>query len=154
MRLYQTFTDIALIPHFINEKSCVCHSCESRRRRWRRQESSEHKIDKHSIKTEIRQYRFIMSKYYVYILASKRNGTLYTGITNDLPRRISEHKDGLIEGFSRKYDVKQLVYFEEYNKAYDAILREKRIKKWKRAWKLKLIEKNNKDWNDLYYELF
>ena len=95
-----------------------------------------------------------MNRYYVYILANKRNGTLYTGVTKDLHRRIGEHKGGLIRGFTKKYGVDKLIYFEEYNDIYEAISREKRIKKWKRKWKLRLIEKNNKDWRDLYDELF
>jgi putative endonuclease len=94
-----------------------------------------------------------MNSYYVYIIASKRNGTLYIGITNDLIRRIAEHKDGLVEGFSKKYKVDQLVYYEETPDVTSAIAREKRLKKWKRAWKLRLIEEKNPDWRDLYQDL-
>ncbi|MDH3267851.1 MAG: GIY-YIG nuclease family protein [Ignavibacteria bacterium] len=90
-----------------------------------------------------------MKTYYVYILASKRNGTLYTGITNDLVRRVYEHKSGLIKGFTKKYSVNKLVYFESTNDVNAAILREKRLKKWKRQWKIELIEKLNPVWNDL-----
>jgi putative endonuclease len=90
-----------------------------------------------------------MKTYYVYILASKRNGTLYIGITNDLARRVYEHKSGLIKGFTKKYSVNKLVYFESTNDVNAAILREKRLKKWKRQWKIELIEKLNPDWNDL-----
>jgi putative endonuclease len=90
-----------------------------------------------------------MNKYYVYILASQRNGTLYTGLTDDLKRRVLEHKQKLEKGFTAKYNVGILVYFEEFENANEAALREKRIKKWKRAWKLELIEKNNPNWNDL-----
>ena len=90
-----------------------------------------------------------MKTYYIYILASKRNGTLYIGITNDLTRRIFEHKTGLINGFTKKYSVNKLVYFESTNDVNAAILREKRLKKWKRQWKIELIEKSNPDWNDL-----
>ena len=90
-----------------------------------------------------------MKTYYVYILASKRNGTLYTGITNDLARRVIEHKSGLIKGFTKKYSVNKLVYFESTNDVNAAILREKRLKKWKRQWKTGLIEKSNPDWKDL-----
>lgn len=90
--------------------------------------------------------------YYVYILASKRNGTLYIGITNNLERRIFEHKNKLIEGFTKKYDVTQLVYFEEHTDVREAIIREKRLKKWNRAWKLELIEKVNPEWKDLSKE--
>ena len=98
--------------------------------------------------------RLIMSinsqQYYVYILASKKNGTLYTGITKDLLFRVQQHKNDLVEGFTRKYQVHRLVYFEVLENPYDAILREKRIKKWKREWKISLIEKDNPDWKDLY----
>ena len=88
--------------------------------------------------------------YYVYILASKRNGTLYVGVTKDLVRRVYEHKHDLVEGFTRKYQVHDLVYFEQTEDVLAAITREKQIKKWNRAWKLELIEKTNKDWRDLY----
>ena len=91
-----------------------------------------------------------MKKYYVYILASKKKGTLYIGITNDLKRRIYEHKEGLVEGFTKKYKVEQLVYFEETENVSSAISREKQIKKWKREWKIKMIEKNNVEWKDMY----
>ena len=92
-----------------------------------------------------------MSKqFHIYILTSKRNGTLYTGVTSNLPQRIWQHKNDQIDGFCKKYNVKQLVYFEEHNTAEIAITREKQIKKWNRAWKLKLIEENNPQWKDLY----
>ncbi len=90
-----------------------------------------------------------MKTYYVYILASKRNGTLYTGITNDLVRRVYEHKSELIKGFTKKYSVNKLVYFESTSDVHAAILLEKRLKKWKRQWKIELIEKSNPDWKDL-----
>jgi len=90
-----------------------------------------------------------MKTYFVYILASKRNGTLYVGMTNDLARRVFEHKSGLIEGFTKKYSIGKLVYFESTNDVNEAILREKRLKKWKRQWKIDLIEKSNPDWRDL-----
>ena len=83
-------------------------------------------------------------------MASKRNGTLYLGITNNLLKRVYEHKNNLIEGFTKKYNVHTLVYYEVYNDIYDAITREKRIKKWKRQWKVELIEKFNPRWEDLY----
>lgn len=89
-------------------------------------------------------------RYYVYILASARNGTLYIGVTNDIVRRVYEHREGLVEGFTRQYAVKQLVHFEEYGDVQLAIQRGKRLKKWKRDWKLRLIEKSNPDWVDLY----
>ncbi len=87
--------------------------------------------------------------YYVYILASDRNGTLCIGVTNDLKRRIDEHKNGLIEGFTKKYNVYMLVYFETTENIESAITREKQLKEWQRAWKLRLIEKNNPQWEDL-----
>ncbi len=92
--------------------------------------------------------------YYVYILASKRNGTLYTGVTNDLIRRVGEHKTGTNDGFTKKYGVYRLVYFESMNDVRNAIAREKQIKKWLRKWKTELIESMNPDWKDLYDELF
>ena len=92
-------------------------------------------------------------RFYVYILASKRNGTLYTGVTSDLPKRVWEHKEDLIEGFTKKYNVKKLVHYEIYDDAESAITREKRIKKWRRKWKLKLIEEKNPQWKDLYEEI-
>jgi putative endonuclease len=94
-----------------------------------------------------------MNKYYVYILASRKNGTLYVGVTSNLASRIYEHKNDLIEGFTKKYHVHNLVYYEEYNDVYDALSREKRIKVWKRNWKVELIEESNPDWKDLSYLL-
>jgi len=89
----------------------------------------------------------------VYILASMRNGTLYVGVTSDLVRRVWEHKQDLVEGFTAKYHIHQLVYFELHTDMAEAILREKRIKKWNRAWKIELIEKNNPEWNDLWPQI-
>jgi putative endonuclease len=94
-----------------------------------------------------------MKQSYVYIIASKKNGTLYIGVTNDLKRRIYEHKNKLVEGFSKRYDISLLVYFEIYDDIRLAILREKSLKDWKRDWKIRLIEERNPEWNDLYYEL-
>lgn len=91
--------------------------------------------------------------YYVYMMASARNGTLYIGVTNDIGRRAWEHREGLIEGFTKKYGVKLLVWFEAFEDARSAIQRENRLKKWKRRWKLELIEKTNPDWRDLYETL-
>lgn len=82
-------------------------------------------------------------------MASQRNGTLYIGITNNLERRVFEHKTGLIKGFTDKYKIHQLVYYEYFYNVHDAINREKQIKEWKRKWKLELIEKDNPDWKDL-----
>ena len=87
--------------------------------------------------------------YYVYILASKRNGTLYIGVTNNLERRMFEHKEKLVDGFTKKYNIINLVYFELTNDINSAILREKQLKKWNRKWKLDLIERDNPDWKDL-----
>jgi len=87
--------------------------------------------------------------YYVYILASARNGTLYIGVTNNLARRMWEHKEELVAGFSKKYGVKTLVYYEVFEDVRDAIHRETRLKKYKREWKLNLIEQRNPDWQDL-----
>ena len=94
-----------------------------------------------------------MKLYYVYILASQRNGTLYIGITNDLKRRVFEHKEGLIDGFTKEYKVNQLVYFGQTPDVRSAIEREKRLKEWKRQWKIELVEKENLTWIDLYDSL-
>lgn len=88
--------------------------------------------------------------YYVYILASKRNRTLYVGFTNDLKRRIEEHKTNKLEGFTKKYCVHNLVYYEIVEGFMEAVRREKQIKKWNRLWKLRLIEEKNPEWDDLY----
>jgi putative endonuclease len=90
--------------------------------------------------------------YFVYIVASRRNGTLYIGVTNDLVRRIGEHKARLVPGFTRKYGVDKLVYFEQYASILEARARE-RLKRWQRAWKVALIEKTNPQWRDLTNEL-
>ena len=92
-------------------------------------------------------------QFYVYILASKRNGTLYTGVTSDLIQRVWQHKHHMVEGFTKKYRVKKLVYYEVHDNAESAITREKRIKKWRRKWKLRLIEEKNPQWTDLYDEI-
>jgi putative endonuclease len=94
-----------------------------------------------------------MNAYYVYILASKKNGTLYIGVTNDLTRRAYEHKQGAVEGFTKKYNVHRLVFFEKTNDVESAIIREKQMKNWNRQWKIELIEKNNPEWKDLYKEI-
>ena len=94
-----------------------------------------------------------MKRYYVYILANKRNGTLYTGVNNNLLRRVIEHKRKLIKGFTEKYDVNKLVWYEQTNDVRIAIEKEKQIKKWKRQWKLELIEEKNPNWVDLFYEI-
>nr|CAD6616025.1 excinuclease ABC subunit C [Rhizobium sp. Khangiran2] len=90
-----------------------------------------------------------MRQGYVYILASQRNGTLYTGVTSDLPRRLYEHQNNLTPGFTSRYGVKTPVWFEIHDLVVDAIRREKTIKKWPRAWKLNLIESVNPEWDDI-----
>lgn len=87
---------------------------------------------------------------YVYIMASKRNGTLYIGVTSDLPGRVWQHKQGVIDGFSKKYGCKIHVWYAAFDTIEAAILREKQMKEWKRAWKLRVIEELNPDWDDLY----
>ena len=86
-------------------------------------------------------------------MTNKPNGTLYIGVTNDLIRRVYEHRNGLVDGFTKKYNLKILVYFEVFDRVEDAIFREKRLKKWNRQWKIELIEKTNPNWMDLYKEL-
>lgn len=92
--------------------------------------------------------------YYVYILANKRNGTLYIGVTNNLEKRVAEHKAKIVEGFTKKYDVSLLVYFEESSDVNSAIAREKQLKKWNRDWKIRMIEKFNPNWDDLSKDWF
>jgi len=94
-----------------------------------------------------------MQQYYVYILASKRNGTLYIGVTNNLKKRVYEHKNEIIDGFTKRYNVKNLVYYEATPDIRSAIIRERQMKKWYRKWKIKLIEKENPLWEDLYEKL-
>ena len=88
--------------------------------------------------------------YFVYILASRMGGTLYIGVTNDIRRRIVEHRSGIFPGFTKRYGVVRLVYFEEFGDVRDAIVREKQLKRWNRAWKICLIEERNPHWIDLY----
>ena len=88
-------------------------------------------------------------QYYVYLLSSKKNGTLYIGVTNDLERRMFEHKNKLLSGFTAKYNVNKLMYFEDFQYVNDALKREKQLKNWNRQWKIDLIEKENKEWKDL-----
>jgi putative endonuclease len=91
--------------------------------------------------------------YFVYVLASKRNGTLYVGVTSDLTKRVQEHREGLVPGFTLKHGIKRLVYWELHHDINEAILREKRIKRWQRAWKLAMIETANPQWRDLWQDL-
>ena len=91
--------------------------------------------------------------YYVYILASKKNGTLYIGITNNLKKRVFEHREELVSGFTKKYGVKNLLFYESTESSYTAIQREKNLKNWNRKWKIELIERDNPEWKDLYDEL-
>jgi len=92
-------------------------------------------------------------QFYVYILASKRNGTLYIEITSGLVQRIWQHKNKMVEGFTQKYNVNKLVYYEVHPNAESAITREKQMKKWRRSWKIRLIEEKNPDWKDLYDDI-
>ncbi len=94
-----------------------------------------------------------MKQYYVYILASQKNETLYVGVTSNLTKRVYEHKHNFIDGFTKKYNVPDLVYYEHFSEVEEAILREKQIKKWNRKWKLRLIEEKNPAWSDLYNEI-
>jgi putative endonuclease len=94
-----------------------------------------------------------MTGYFVYMLASQRNGTLYVGVTNDLARRVGEHKDQAAPGFTKRYGVSILVWYEIFADINAAIAREKQIKGWNRAWKIRLIEENNSGWNDLAVRL-
>jgi len=91
--------------------------------------------------------------FYVHLLASRREGTLYLGVTRDLVRRTYQHREKLLPGFTSTYDVRRLVWFEIYDDPTNAIEREKQLKKWRRAWKIELIEKENPDWKDLYPEI-
>jgi putative endonuclease len=95
----------------------------------------------------------IERRYWVYILASRIGGTLYIGVTRDLTGRVYEHKMGLADGFTKKYGVHRLVYFEQYSDIEAAIVREKRLKKWNRSWKIQLIEEKNPNWDDLYPQI-
>ena len=94
-----------------------------------------------------------MKNYFVYILASKKNGTLYIGTTSNLIKRIWEHKNEVIKGFTERYNVDRLVYYEQYDTPVGAIEREKVLKNWRRQWKINQIEKENPEWNDLYNEI-
>lgn len=94
-----------------------------------------------------------IKEYYVYILASKKNGTLYAGMTGNLGKRTVRHKAKNANQFAAKYDVDKLVYYEKYKNLEDAVKREKQVKKWRREWKLKLIEKQNPEWEDLFIKL-
>ncbi len=95
----------------------------------------------------------IMKSGYVYILANKRNGTLYVGVTSDLVKRVWEHKNDFVDGFTKRYGVHSLAWYEEHDTIEDAIAREKSIKRWRREWKLRRIEQMNPTWRDLYEEI-
>jgi putative endonuclease len=94
-----------------------------------------------------------MNYYYVYIMANKRNGTLYVGVTGNLVKRVFEHKNNFADGFTKKYSIHNLVYYEQWEDREGAIQREKQIKEWQRKWKLELIEKLNPEWEDLYEKI-
>ena len=91
---------------------------------------------------------------FVYIMTNRRNGTLYVGVTTDLPRRAYEHREGIVPGFTKRYGLKMLVYYESFDDIRAAIQREKLIKHWPRAWKVRLIHESNPQWEDLYERLF
>ena len=95
----------------------------------------------------------MLKKGYLYILASRRNGTLYVGVTSDLVKRIGEHRKKLVEGFTKKYEVTNLVYYEAFEEIRAAIVRERQIKEWKRKWKTDLIQSVNPYWRDLYEDI-
>ena len=94
-----------------------------------------------------------MAEYYIYILASRPGGAIYVGVTNDLIRRVYNHKSGTVDGFTKRYDVNKLVYYEQYGDIRDALQREKNMKHWPRAWKTRLIAQQNSSWRDLYEEI-
>jgi putative endonuclease len=91
--------------------------------------------------------------YHVYIMANRRNGTIYIGVTNDLLRRVYEHREGLVKGFTKRYGLKMIVYYEVFDSITNAIQRETSLKRWPRKWKLDLIEQRNPQWRDLYEEI-
>ena len=98
----------------------------------------------------IQELFMIQKQACIYIMANKKNGTIYIGVTSDLPNRVWQHKNNIIDGFTKKYSIHKLVYFEPYESMKSAIEREKQMKKWKRKWKLEMIEKQNPLWEDLY----
>jgi len=94
-----------------------------------------------------------MCEYHVYMMASKRNGTLYVGMTNKLSERVSQHKGGTASKFTKRYGVKKLVYYEGHNNMEEAVSREKELKKWNRQWKMRLVDHFNPEWKDLYCDI-
>ena len=94
-----------------------------------------------------------MNEYYVYIVTNKKEGALYTGVTSNLIQRVYQHKNSVIDCFTSKYKLDKLVYYEQHGDIHEAIKREKRIKRWYRKWKIELIEKDNKNWQDLYFQI-
>ena len=110
-------------------------------------------LTRQSITPPIKGVTIDEKTYWFYILAGRRNGTLYCGVTNNLSRRVWEHKEGIADGFTKEYGVKLLVYYESYRYVHDAIQREKNIKKWPRRWKIDLVRSMNPEWRDLYEEL-
>ncbi|MGB4057108.1 MAG: GIY-YIG nuclease family protein [Alphaproteobacteria bacterium] len=93
------------------------------------------------------------TKFYVYIMAKGRNSTFYVGVTSNLKKRVWEHKDEVVDGFTQKHDIKNLIYYEVFDDPENAITREKRLKKWNRTWKMRVIEEMNPEWKDLYGEI-
>jgi putative endonuclease len=100
-----------------------------------------------------RESIFVSKLFCVYILTNKPRGTLYTAVTSNLPQRVAQHRDKLVEGFTAKYSLDRLVWFEAHENAESAITREKQIKKWNRLWKIELVERSNPDWDDVYDEI-
>jgi putative endonuclease len=115
---------------------------------WDRDEASSEGTDKH-----LADAHHCDMQPCVYILASGYNGTLYVGVTSALPQRVWQHREEIFDGFTKRYSVKTLVYYEPHGSMVEAILREKQLKHWNRAWKIRLIEKDNPDWRDLYPEI-
>jgi putative endonuclease len=119
---------------------------DATRRPGMTRESSRSFVDQHGPQ----EPKYLQMAYYVYLLASKKHGTLYLGVTNDIVRRVYEHKTKAVPGFTTRYGVDKLVWFEIYEDATTAITREKELKKWRRDWKIRLIEEQNPGWVDLY----
>jgi putative endonuclease len=127
----------------------LCHSCESRNPEKKKRLSDSRLRGNDTLNNMYNKER----QYYIYILVSQKNGTLYIGVTNNLAERVKQHKEKLTKGFTSKYDVDKLVYYEIYGEIGMAIYREKCLKRWKREWKMKLIEDFNPSWKDLYEKL-
>jgi putative endonuclease len=121
-----------------------------RRRWWRRRVETTNYVNWCHSRESGKPFSVPEKYYYVYVLANKPRGTTYIGVTSNLVRRVWQHKEDQVEGFTKRYGIKMLVWFEQHEDVEQAILREKQIKKWDRLWKVELIESNNPEWNDLY----